>query len=168
MPLYGHPEYPVYDPTVTQKMLHTSAHGRDVVWVNNSKLVCYNEIETEKLNRCVSRPSKTPVFMIQGWGKFDIPDKPLWEYDCDGSVALARCKNVVLYAGTGPEGPASVEAVDIGDGKKFWQWGKPLQGPPVDWGMAVDSKGRIVVALKDGQVMCFGPKGSGLALAQKR
>ncbi len=168
MPLYGHPEYPVYDPTVTQKMLHTSAHGRDVVWVNNSKLVCYNEIDTEKLNRCVSRPSKTPVFMIQGWGKFDIPDKPLWEYDCDGSVALARCKNVVLYAGTGPEGPASVEAVDIGDGKKFWQWGKPLQGPPVDWGMAVDSKGRIVVALKDGQVMCFGPKGSGLALAQKR
>ncbi len=166
MPLYGHPDYPVYDPTVTQKMLHTSAHGRDIVWINDKKIMCFNPIDKTALNRCVARPSKTPVFMINGWGKFDITDKPLWEYDCDGSVALARCKNVVLFAGTGPQGPPSVEAVDIGTGEKFWKYGKPLQGSPVDWGMTVDSEGRIVVALKDGQIMCFGNKDATVASAQ--
>ncbi len=168
MPLYGHPDYPVYDPTVTQKMLHTSAHGRDIVWINNRKIMCFNAIDKTSLNRCVMEPAKKPVFMISGWGKFDITDKPLWEYDCDGSVALARCRNAVLFAGTDPQGPPSVEAIDIDSGKKMWKYGKPLECPPLDWGMAVDHKGRIVVMMKDGQVMCFGPKGSGLALAQKR
>ena len=32
-----------------------------------------------------------------------------------------------------------------------------LHAPPVPWGMAVDRDGRIIAALKDGHMMCFGP-----------
>lgn len=35
-------------------------------------------------------------------------------------------------------------------------WTQPLPAAPVRWGLAVDSAGRVVVALSDGRVMCFG------------
>ena len=35
-------------------------------------------------------------------------------------------------------------------------WSHPLPAEPVRWGMAVDAQGRVVVALRNGQVVCFG------------
>ena len=35
-------------------------------------------------------------------------------------------------------------------------WAQPLPGEPVRWAVAVDAKGRIVVTLRDGRVLCFG------------
>lgn len=40
-PFYSHPKYPVYDASVFNKALVASAGGRDLVWVNNSNLVCF-------------------------------------------------------------------------------------------------------------------------------
>jgi hypothetical protein len=35
-------------------------------------------------------------------------------------------------------------------------WTQPLPAEPVRWAVAVDAQGRIVVALRNGQVLCFG------------
>ncbi|MBM4041825.1 MAG: hypothetical protein FJ290_25285, partial [Planctomycetes bacterium] len=56
-----------------------------------------------------------------------------------------------------------------GDAGEFWAlvaikpdgaelWAHPLPGEPVRWGIALDAKGRIVVALRTGQVLCLGKK----------
>ena len=37
-------------------------------------------------------------------------------------------------------------------------WEQPLPGEAVRWGIAVDARGRIVVTLRDGRVLCFGGK----------
>ena len=63
----------------------------------------------------------------------------------------------MLYAGSAPQGPPSVAAIEIKTGEKLWKRPVELHAPPVRWGLAVDGEGRIIVALKDGHVMCFGP-----------
>jgi len=156
MPLYAHPEYPVYDPTVTNKMLHTSANGRDVVLINNRKIMCFNNIDKQILNNSVFDPAKEPFHISAGWGKLDIEDKPLWEYDCEEAVAMARCENAVVIAVKSYGGTISAGALNLQDGKQLW--GHVLPCSPVPWGLAVDRDGRIIVTLKDGQVLCFGQK----------
>jgi outer membrane protein assembly factor BamB len=37
-------------------------------------------------------------------------------------------------------------------------WRQPLSAEPVRWGIAVDAQGRILVSLRNGQVLCFGEK----------
>ena len=41
-------------------------------------------------------------------------------------------------------------------GSKKYLWQQPLPAEPVRWAVAVDAQGRIVVALRNGQVLCFG------------
>ena len=156
-PMYAHPEHPVYDSTVSNKMLHTSANNRDVVWINSSRILCFKNIGTTVLDRCVSEPPAGPTFMIGGWGRFDISEKPFWEFPCEGSVAFARSKNAVLFAGARPQGVPSIDAVDVEKGGRFWKRPLILESPPVPWGVAIDRDGRIIATLKDGHVMCFGP-----------
>jgi outer membrane protein assembly factor BamB len=150
-PLYGDPEYPVYDRTITSAILHTSAGARDVVWMDSRKILCFKKIPGAVLDKSIVEPPG-----VAGWAKLDIPDRPLWEYECQGSVAFARAKNAVLYAGSAPQQPPSVAAIDIKTGEKLWKRPVELHAPPVRWGLAVDGEGRIIVALKDGHVMCFG------------
>ncbi|MCH8120309.1 MAG: PQQ-binding-like beta-propeller repeat protein, partial [Planctomycetes bacterium] len=38
-------------------------------------------------------------------------------------------------------------------------WSKALPSAPVNWGLAVDSVGRVIVTLEDGQILCFGGTG---------
>ena len=35
-------------------------------------------------------------------------------------------------------------------------WSQPLPAEPVRWGLAVDAQGRVIVALRNGQIICFG------------
>ena len=72
-------------------------------------------------------------------------------------MAFARSKNAILFAGTGTNRAPSLEALNIKTGERLWKSSQPIQGPPVRWGMAVDRDGLVVVALKEGDVMCFGP-----------
>jgi outer membrane protein assembly factor BamB len=37
-------------------------------------------------------------------------------------------------------------------------WSRPLPAEPVRWAVAVDTQGRVIVSLRNGQVLCFGPK----------
>jgi len=155
-PLYAHPDFPVWDPTVFNKMLHTSADRIDIIWLNSRKLLAYNPISKAVLNRSVGPTPTEPVYMIPGWGKLDTSQKPRWEYECGQVAAIARSKNAVLVAGIRELGSPTVEAVDIQTGEPFWKWGIQLPGLPVPWGMAIDGKGRIVLTLREGHVLCFG------------
>jgi outer membrane protein assembly factor BamB len=154
-PMYAHPEHPVYDSSVFSKMHHTSAGRRDVVWINNRRIMCFNPIGKDVLNRSVS---DTPDSRIAGWGRLDLKQDPLWEYVCEGSLAFARSKNAVLVAGNTPRGTPRLEALDIRSGERLWERPMQLQGAPTPWGVAIDGKGRVIVTMTDGEIMCFGPE----------
>ncbi len=87
---------------------------------------------------------------------FEIPHKPIWEIEVEDSNAIALCKNAVVIARKSAGGSAFVGAINLDDGE--FLWGQALPFSPVPWGLAVDSEGRVVVTLKDGQVMCYGPR----------
>jgi len=158
-PLYGHPDYPVYDATVTNKILHASTGDRDIVYLNDSIIMCFNPIDKQLLNNCVADPDKKSFFMNIGWGKFDIPDKPLWEEeieDVEDGIGVALCKNALVGALKSSSGSALVGALNLQDGELLWAHDLPCS--PIPWGLAVDRDGRVIVALEDGQVLCFGPR----------
>jgi outer membrane protein assembly factor BamB len=161
-PYYGDPEYPVYDPSVSNKIFHTTTGDRDVVWLDNRLIRCYTNINKDLLNRCVSDPKTKTFYMNQGWGKFVVPHTPLWEYKCDNSVAIAVCQNGVVIANKlASDGIPAIDILDLQNGKPLLNSdGRSMRQrlicPPVPWGVAIDEKGRIIVALEDGQIMCYG------------
>jgi outer membrane protein assembly factor BamB len=99
--------------------------------------------------------------MSPGWGNLSIEDQPIWEYEGGEIVAMARCKNAVIFTRKPSEATSfgqatSLAALDIRNGKNLWRWSPALPSTPVSWGLAVDHLGRIIVTFKDGQVVCFG------------
>ena len=174
-PFYSHPDIPVYDHTVNKKLLHASTGRHDIVWLNNSKLLCYEPLDRDALSRCVT-DKKIPRHITQAWGKFSIPEKPRWQHDCPGSVAIAVGKDAVVIAdgsrvaalelagvvpsadqARNPRGPANMRArraeVTVQDPKELWSHSLPAAAVP--WGMAVDRSGRVILTLVDGQVLCI-------------
>jgi len=147
-PFYAHPKYKVFDQSVYNKLLVAPAGDRDITWINNSKIMCFNRIDKQLLNNCIAKPEEQDWFSFS-WGKFDIPDKPLWEYDCGEGVALAVCKNAVVVATK-----TKVAAVSLNGGEVLWS--QPLPFVPVSWGLAVNRNGKIIVVLENGNVLCFG------------
>ena len=156
-PFYGHPDNLVYSLDVTRKVFHSSTGTKDIVWLDSSKVVCFNPIETGLLDRLFVESNKESRMKNIWLRKFEIPLKPLWEVDLDSeSKAIAICKNAVVLATSSTGGVAYVAAINLDDGE--FSWKQALPSSPVPWGLAVDSEGRIVVTLKDGQVMCYGPR----------
>ena len=45
-------------------------------------------------------------------------------------------------------------AQDLSTKKDLWE--QPLPAEPVRWAVAVDARGRVVVTLRNGQILCFG------------
>jgi outer membrane protein assembly factor BamB len=154
-PFYGHPDNVVYSLDVTRKVFHASNGRKDIVWIDNNKIMCFDPIDTGLLDKLYVE-SNEKSWMENIWLRnFEIPDEPIWEVDVEGSSAIAICKNAVVLASIPESGVSSVGAGYIDDGK--FLWGYELPASPVPWGLAVDSEGRVIVTLKDGQVMCYGP-----------
>jgi acetyl esterase len=147
-PFYSHPDIPVYDHTVTKKLLHASTGQRDIVWIDNNKLLCYEPLDKDVLSRCVT-DEKIPRHIIQAWGQFKVSEKPLWQHDCPDSIAVAVTANAVVVADK-----SQVAALELHSGRRLWT--QTLPSAPVPWGMAVDCTGRVILTLVDGQVLCIG------------
>jgi hypothetical protein len=148
-PFYSHPKYPVYDDTVTRKLLVASAGDRDIAWANNNSLLCFAKLDKERWSSCVAKRKEKAQYRIPTWGKLDVSEKPLWERACEGSVAVAVCRNGVVVADK-----SRVSAVNLQNGKVIWA--QPLPCSPVPWGLAVDRDGRVIMCLEDGSVLCIG------------
>jgi len=147
-PFYLPADIPVYDHTVTKKVFHAPTGQRDIVWLDNNKLLCFEPLDKAELNGCVT-DEKRPKHITQAWGEFKVSAKPLWQHDCPGSIAIAVAKNAVVIADA-----SHVAALDLASGKQLWS--RPLPASPVPWGMAVDRAGRVILTLTDGQVVCVG------------
>jgi hypothetical protein len=65
------------------------------------------------------------------------------------SVAVALARNAIVVAR-----PSDIAAFSLETGRQLWA--QMLPGTPVGWGLAVNSAGRVIVALEGGQVLCFG------------
>jgi len=143
-PFYAHPRWKVYDESVLNKTWVSSVGNRDILWVNNARLVCYPRVEEQRANR-----------LLASWGQPRLPGmNPLWQVDCPESNAIALGANAVVIA-KGNE----VIAYDLPNGQPLWR--HILPGSPVPWGLAVDSTGRIIVTLQNGQVVCLGAREPG-------
>jgi hypothetical protein len=154
-PFYAHPKYDVFDNTVFGKVFLASAGGRDIVWASQAsgrsdkKVLCFDRIDRKLLRKKMAQPGNR--FHID-WKRLGIKDKPLWDYDCKDSVAVAVCSNAVVVAGK-----SEIVALSLRDGTKLWSQDVP--SAPVPWGLAVDSDGRTIVTLEDGEVLCLGRSG---------
>jgi len=148
-PFYAHPDYDVFDASVENKMLHTSSSGRDIVWLNNKKIMCFAPLSKEMLNKTMPEPANIGNG-VSIWPKLgNFADEPLWEYYCDGSIAMAVGQNAIVVLKE-----KEVVALDIEDGKVLWTGWIPHEAVP--WGLALDREGRVIVCIKDGRIMCFG------------
>lgn len=137
-PLYAHPRWQVYDPTVQNKTLLAPAGERVVAWINNARLAGFARQD----------PELVELFRAT-WGKPQPPPvKPAWEVACKDSVAVAVAPNAVIVAT-----PGELAAYDTTDRRLLWKHSLPANAVP--WGLAVNRDGRVVAALEGGRVVCF-------------
>jgi hypothetical protein len=146
-PYYAHPDIPVYDHTVTKKLLHTRSGNYDIVWIDNRQLLCFDPLDTEVLSRCVT-DERIPRHVTQAWGEFKVQNPARWHHETVGT-ALAVTRNAVVVAG-----PSTVEARDLKSGRSLWS--QALPATPVPWGMAVNRHGNVILALTNGDVLAMG------------
>jgi outer membrane protein assembly factor BamB len=124
---------------VFNKTLLASTADRDVAWVNNSKLLCFTRLDGDRDQKFAA-----------AWGKTSIPGvNPLWQADCQDSVALALCRNAVVLVRQN-----ELVALDLEQGRTLWT--QRLAAPTVPWGLAVDRDGRVIVTAEGGRVFAFG------------
>jgi hypothetical protein len=147
-PFYADPDIPVYDHTVTKKLLHAATDRYAIVWQDNRQLYCFPPLDEEELNRCVST-ERIARHITQAWGEFKVSAKPYWQRAVPNSVAIAVSSEAVVVADAD-----RVRAWALAGGETLWE--RPLPASPVPWGMAVDRRGRVILTLVDGRVCCFG------------
>jgi len=108
----------------------------------------------------IIRSTGTDVFRVDPSTAANNRPKKLWSSNHLGRpVAMALGNNAVVVAGQLP--PAdnaskpshAIAALDAGTGQLVWSQSVPAM--PLSSGLALDSAGRIVVALRDGRFLCF-------------
>ena len=114
--------------------------------------MCFNNIDIKTLNNSVYDLANEAAHIIKPWGKLNIEDESLWEYDCGEAFAIARSSNAIIFSAKRQTN--LIEAIDLNNGKRLWS--QSLVSPPLPWGLIVDRNGQIIITMKDGQIMCFG------------
>ena len=98
--------------------------------------------------------------LVRGQPLYSIPSAPVYDRSVrwpNSTVVAANAKLSCLET-NGDRGPTwRLVARGLDEGESLWE--QPLPAEPVRWGLAVDARGRVVVALRDGRVLCLGPKG---------
>ena len=141
-PFYAHPRWPVYDGQVINKTLVASTGDRDILWVNNSRLIGLPRLAEPRDPR-----------LQRLWGKLDLEGlQPAWDQTVKDSLALAVCRNAVVVATA-----AELMVFGLEDGRVLWR--QQLPAAPVPWGLAVDRTGHIILTLESGQMAWFETEG---------
>lgn len=147
-PFYAHPDIPVYDHTVTKKLLHAPGDDRNIIWADMQTLACFPKLTQAALNNSVTNEKK-PQHVTQAWGAFKPDTPPLWMKNCSNSITVAKTANAALVAY-----PDSLAALRLTDGSTLWS--HPLPAPPVPWGLAIGPDGQCLLALTNGLLLCVG------------
>jgi outer membrane protein assembly factor BamB len=95
------------------------------------------------------------IVQTVGQPLYASPDSPVFERNkkLEWGVPVVRTKSADLLCCQTEDGWKLV-AQDPSTNKDLWQ--QPLPAEPVRWAVAVDARGRVVVTLRNGQVLCFG------------
>ena len=86
-------------------------------------------------------------------------DMPVFDPSVRWQPAVVGAKNakLVCFERQGPAGLVwHLVAQKLGGGSELWAM--PLPAEPVRWGVAIDPQGRILVTLRNGDVLAFGTK----------
>lgn len=95
---------------------------------------------------------------VSGQPLYSTPGNAVFDKACEWApmnVAAANAR-VSLLARKGGAGDFWAVVAAKPDGAELWA--HPLPAEPVRWGIALDAQGRIVVALRTGQVLCLGKR----------
>jgi outer membrane protein assembly factor BamB len=93
---------------------------------------------------------------VSGQPLYSKPGFPVFDATAQWTDPVVVTKNAKLtfVQGKADGGPAwMVKAQKLADGTELWS--QPLPAEPVRWGIAVDAQGRVIVALRNGQVRCL-------------
>ncbi len=139
-PLYYDLHWPFYDNDHYNKILWTTAGSRQIVWLNDTWLLACDASQRPALAKWLQAK--------RAWNL--APKKPaaLWEVHTKPGRAVAVGRNAVVLATA-----TDLIAYDSASGKTVWS--KPLEKPPVAWGLAVNRDGAVIVTLEDGKVLGF-------------
>jgi outer membrane protein assembly factor BamB len=88
---------------------------------------------------------------------YSVPSAPVFDAAIawDNPVVTAGNARLSCAQGRGRRGPGwTITAQDLRSGRPLWT--QPLPAEPVRWAIAVDAQGRVLVALRNGRVLCFG------------
>jgi outer membrane protein assembly factor BamB len=88
---------------------------------------------------------------------YSLASTPVFDPAIAWDTPVVNAGNARLSCTPEATGTASawvLKALDPKDGRMLWN--HPLPGEPVRWAIAVDAQGRVIVAMRNGQVLCFG------------
>ena len=141
---------------VTSGRLPWYTRAEDIHYIDQAELQC---------------PAGTVAVTTAGLGLLPSGERdrarssPVWTgKPFQENVAVAVAQNAVIVAGTNrsfaepkvaPEETYGIVALDIDSGKPLWRHALPAGA--VRWGLAIDRQGRLLVALQNGRVLCYGP-----------
>ncbi len=146
-PFYSRPEQPVFDHTVSKKILHTRTGDTDIVWLDGRVVAIFDPISNRELNACVS-DEKQARHITQAWGTFKVGRRPRARFDCPASVAIAVASNAFIVAQ-----PKKLTAVGF-RGDKTWETALPAD--PLPWGLAISAHGNVITSLENGEIVAIG------------
>jgi outer membrane protein assembly factor BamB len=119
---------------------------------------CLNDVPTAPGSSAVRGRELTLAggkVTVSGQPLYSIPGYPVYDRSVRWEPMIVAAKNASLAIEQRSEkgAPWTLSARDAA-GAELWL--QTLPGEPVRWGIAVDSSGRIFIALRDGRVLCYG------------
>ncbi len=149
-----YPYFPMY--AKYESLHHTFRDGRTLRYSPS-----YDGSQPELLRVLEPAAAATPVPDRKGNVRRDAagrePErKPVWQTQQPRLfTAFIITPEILLASGPNPDEQQepTLSALRLSDGSPLWQ--KPLAALPVKGGLAIDQRKRIVVALENGEVLCF-------------